>query len=154
MLLGSFAAVGQRNIKRLMAYSSIGHVGYALMGLAVDTEIGVRGVLVYMAIYLVMNIGTFAVLVSMRRQGKAVELIEAEDYDRVVVWRNGHVESIPLKPIIKIIKKCHQANICAFPVDPHGFMVKTARSLGIYLGQADDELIVPSLVPQSVPLVF
>lgn len=85
---------------------------------------------------------------------KAVELIEAEDYDRVVVWRNGHVESIPLKPVIKIIKKCHQANICAFPVDPQGFMVKTARSLGIYLGQADDELMVPPLVPHSVPLIL
>lgn len=76
MLLGSFAAIGQRNIKRLMAYSSIGHVGYALMGLAVDTDVGVRGVLVYMAIYLVMNIGTFAVLVAMRRQGRAVELVD------------------------------------------------------------------------------
>ncbi len=75
MLLGSFAAVGQTNIKRLMAYSSIGHVGYALMGLAVDTDVGVRGVLVYMAIYLIMNVGVFAVLVSMRRQGRAVELV-------------------------------------------------------------------------------
>jgi NADH-quinone oxidoreductase subunit N len=76
MLLGSFAALRQRNIKRLMAYSSIGHVGYALMGLAVDTDVGVRGLLIYMAIYLVMNVGTFAVLVAMRRQGKAVELID------------------------------------------------------------------------------
>ena len=76
MLLGSFAAIGQSNIKRLMAYSSIGHIGYALMGLAVDTDVGVRGVLIYMAIYLVMNLGTFAVLVSMRRQGRAVEQID------------------------------------------------------------------------------
>ncbi|UPG71828.1 NADH-quinone oxidoreductase subunit NuoN [Roseomonas gilardii subsp. gilardii] len=73
MLLGSLAAIGQRNIKRLMAYSSIGHVGYALMGLAVGTEVGVRGLLFYLAIYLVMNIGVFAVLVSMRRNGRAVE---------------------------------------------------------------------------------
>jgi NADH-quinone oxidoreductase subunit N len=76
MLLGSFAAIGQRNLKRLMAYSSIGHVGFALMGLAVETDNGVRGVLIYMAIYLAMNLGTFAVLVAMRRQGRAVEQID------------------------------------------------------------------------------
>jgi NADH-quinone oxidoreductase subunit N len=76
MILGAFAALGQRNIKRLMAYSSIGHVGYALMGLAVATDAGMRGVLVYMAIYLVMNLGTFAVLVAMRRNGRAVEGVD------------------------------------------------------------------------------
>lgn len=76
MLLGAFAAIGQRNIKRLMAYSSIGHVGYALMGLTVATDVGFRGVLVYMAIYLVMNLGTFAVLVAMRRKGRALEQVD------------------------------------------------------------------------------
>jgi NADH-quinone oxidoreductase subunit N len=76
MILGGFAAIGQTNLKRLMAYSSIGHVGYALMGLAVGTDIGLRGLLVYMAIYVFMNLGTFAVLVSMRRQGRAVEGID------------------------------------------------------------------------------
>ena len=76
MILGGFAAIGQRNLKRLMAYSSIGHVGYALMGLAVANDIGLRGLLIYMAIYLFMNLGTFAVLVAMRRQGRAVEEIE------------------------------------------------------------------------------
>jgi NADH-quinone oxidoreductase subunit N len=76
MVLGSFAAIGQRNLKRLMAYSSIGHVGYALMGLAVANDIGLRGLLFYMAIYVVMSIGTFAVLVAMRRQGRAVEGVE------------------------------------------------------------------------------
>ena len=76
MILGAFAAIGQRNIKRLMAYSSIGHVGYALMGLAVVNDTGYRGVLVYMAIYVVMNLGTFAVLVAMRRQGRALEEVE------------------------------------------------------------------------------
>jgi NADH-quinone oxidoreductase subunit N len=76
MILGGFAAIGQRNIKRLMAYSSIGHVGYALMGLAVANDVGFRGVLVYMAIYVVMNLGTFAVIVSMRRNGRATENIE------------------------------------------------------------------------------
>jgi NADH-quinone oxidoreductase subunit N len=76
MILGGFAAIGQRNLKRLMAYSSIGHVGYALMGLAVGSDIGLRGLLVYMAIYVFMNLGTFAVLVSMRRAGKSVEGID------------------------------------------------------------------------------
>ncbi len=76
MLLGALAAIGQRNIKRLMAYSSIGHVGYALIGLAVATDNGVRGLLLYLAVYLVMNVGVFAVLVSMRRGGRAVEGID------------------------------------------------------------------------------
>jgi NADH-quinone oxidoreductase subunit N len=73
MLLGSFAAINQRSIKRLMAYSSIGHVGYALIGLAAGTADGIRGVLIYMAIYLVMNLGTFAVILCMRRNGRMVE---------------------------------------------------------------------------------
>jgi NADH-quinone oxidoreductase subunit N len=76
MLLGSFAAINQRNIKRLMAYSSIGHVGYALIGLAAGTEDGITGVLIYMAIYIFMNVGTFAVILSMRRNGKMVEGID------------------------------------------------------------------------------
>jgi NADH-quinone oxidoreductase subunit N len=76
MILGAFAALGQRNIKRLMAYSSIGHVGYALMGMAVANDTGYRGVLVYLAIYVVMNLGAFAVIVSMRRQGRALEEVD------------------------------------------------------------------------------
>jgi proton-translocating NADH-quinone oxidoreductase chain N len=75
MALGSFAAIGQRNIKRLMAYSSIGHMGYALVGLAAGTPEGVQGVLVYMSIYVAMTLGTFAVILSMRRDGKLVENI-------------------------------------------------------------------------------
>jgi NADH-quinone oxidoreductase subunit N len=73
MALGSFAAIGQRNIKRLMAYSSIGHMGFALVGLAAGTSDGIQGVLVYMAIYVAMTLGTFACIISMRRQGKPVE---------------------------------------------------------------------------------
>jgi len=76
MLLGSFAAINQRNIKRLMAYSSISHVGYSLIGLAAGTPAGVRGILVYMAIYLFMNIGAFSVILCMRRDGKMVENIQ------------------------------------------------------------------------------
>src|SRR6476661_7173926 len=75
MVLGAFAAIGQRNIKRLMAYSSIGHMGYALVGLAAGTPEGVQGVLVYMSIYVAMTLGTFAVILSMRRDGKYVENI-------------------------------------------------------------------------------
>jgi NADH-quinone oxidoreductase subunit N len=75
MALGAFAAIGQRNIKRLMAYSSIGHMGFALVGLAAGTQDGVQGVLVYMAIYLAMTLGTFACILSMRRDGRMVEQI-------------------------------------------------------------------------------
>jgi len=76
MLLGSFAAIGQRSIKRLMAYSSIGHMGFALVGLAAGTAEGVQGVLVYMAIYITMTLGVFAVILSMRRDGGMVETID------------------------------------------------------------------------------
>jgi NADH-quinone oxidoreductase subunit N len=73
MLLGSFAAIAQKSIKRLMAYSSIGHMGYALIGLAAGTESGVRGVLVYLLTYVVMSAGAFACIIAMRRRGLAVE---------------------------------------------------------------------------------
>ena len=75
MVLGAFAAIGQRNIKRLMAYSSIGHMGFALVGLAAGTAEGVQGVLIYMAIYVAMTLGTFACILSMRRDGTLVEEI-------------------------------------------------------------------------------
>ncbi len=75
MVLGAFAAIGQDNIKRLMAYSSIGHMGFALVGLAAGTPAGVEGLLVYIAIYLAMTLGTFACILSMRRAGFAVEQI-------------------------------------------------------------------------------
>jgi NADH-quinone oxidoreductase subunit N len=75
MLLGSFAAIAQKSIKRLMAYSSIGHMGYALIGLAAGTESGVRGVLVYLLTYVVMSAGAFACIIAMRRRGLAVEQI-------------------------------------------------------------------------------
>ncbi len=75
MVLGAFAAIGQTNIKRLMGYSSIGHMGFALVGLAAGTAEGVQGVLVYMAIYLSMTLGTFACILAMRRGDKHVEEI-------------------------------------------------------------------------------
>ena len=73
MVLGALAAIWQDNIKRLLAYSSIGHMGYALIGLAAGTEAGVRGILVYMTIYLAMNVGTFCCVLAMRRNGRMVE---------------------------------------------------------------------------------
>jgi NADH-quinone oxidoreductase subunit N len=76
MALGSFAAIGQRNFKRLMAYSSIGHMGFALVGLSANTPAGVRGVVIYMLIYLAMTLGTFAFILSMRRKGEQVESID------------------------------------------------------------------------------
>ena len=73
MGLGAFAALVQTNIKRLMAYSSIGHMGYALVGVAAGNEAGASGVLIYMSVYLFMNVGTFACILAMRRQGRTVE---------------------------------------------------------------------------------
>jgi len=73
MMWGAFAAIAQKNIKRLMAYSSIGHVGYALIGLAVGTVEGARGMLFYMLIYIVMSVGAFACILAMRVDGKPVE---------------------------------------------------------------------------------
>jgi NADH-quinone oxidoreductase subunit N len=75
MALGSFAAIGQKNIKRLMAYSSIGHMGFALVGLAAGTPEGAQGVLVYLAIYVAMTLGSFAIIIAMKRNGQAVEQI-------------------------------------------------------------------------------
>ncbi|MCF1466888.1 NADH-quinone oxidoreductase subunit NuoN [Agrobacterium vitis] len=77
MVLGSVAAIGQRNIKRLMAYSSIGHMGYALVGLAAGSKQGIEGVLLYMLIYLIMNLGTFACIMAMRtKEGEALETVD------------------------------------------------------------------------------
>ncbi|WP_062229333.1 NADH-quinone oxidoreductase subunit NuoN [Aureimonas frigidaquae] len=73
MVLGAFAAIGQRNIKRLMAYSSIGHMGYALVGLAAADAAGVTGVMIYMATYLAMTLGTFGIILAMRRKDGLVE---------------------------------------------------------------------------------
>ncbi len=77
MLLGSFAAIGQTNIKRLMAYSSIGNVGYILVGLAAGTEAGVQGVVLYLVIYVVMTLGAFACILAMRRRDQMVEDIDS-----------------------------------------------------------------------------
>ncbi len=85
MALGAFAAIGQTNIKRLMAYSSIGHMGYALVGLAAGTQTGVEGVIFYMAAYLAMTLGVFACILSMRRKDGMVEDI----YELAGLWRSN-----------------------------------------------------------------
>jgi NADH-quinone oxidoreductase subunit N len=84
MALGSFAAIGQQNIKRLMAYSSIGHVGFALVGLAAQSEAGVASVLFYLSVYVVMVLGTFAAILTMQVNGKPVEDIN----DLAGLWHN------------------------------------------------------------------
>ena len=73
MILGAVAAIGQSNIKRLMAYSSIGHMGYALAGIATASEDGARSTILYLVIYLIMNIGIFSCILTMKRDNKFIE---------------------------------------------------------------------------------
>ncbi len=94
MFLGAVAAIGQRDIKRLMAYSSIAHMGYALIGLATGTAEGVQAMLVYMAIYVTMNVGTFAFILSMERDGRPVTDIGS---------LNSFAKSEPLKALAMLI---------------------------------------------------
>jgi NADH-quinone oxidoreductase subunit N len=75
MVLAAFAAIGQNNLKRLLAYSSIGHVGFALVGLSAGSQVGVEGVVVYMAVYIAMTIGIFAAILSLRTADGYVETI-------------------------------------------------------------------------------
>tara|TARA_B100002052_G_scaffold22888_1_gene17923 strand:- start:35 stop:1117 length:1083 start_codon:yes stop_codon:yes gene_type:complete len=77
MLLGSIAAIGQDNIKRLMAYSSIGHIGFVLIGIASGTDKGLSAVLIYMVLYVIMNIGVFVFILNMERNGVAVTSINS-----------------------------------------------------------------------------
>jgi len=87
MLLGAFAAIGQQNIKRLLAYSSINNVGFALMGLAAGSPEGIQGVLIYMAVYMAMTLGAFAFVLSMRRDSGEVEDIrELSGFSRSQPW--------------------------------------------------------------------
>jgi NADH-quinone oxidoreductase subunit N len=76
MVLGAFAAIGQSNIKRLLAYSAIGNIGYALIGLAAGTPEGARGVVIYLVIYVAMTLGAFACVLAMRRGQTATEEID------------------------------------------------------------------------------
>lgn len=73
MALGAVAAIAQRNIKRMLAYSSIGHMGYALVGLAAASEAGIKAVMIYAAIYMVASVGTFAIVLMMKQKDRMVE---------------------------------------------------------------------------------
>lgn len=95
MIVGAFSAIAQTNIKRLMAYSSIGHMGYALVGLASGTAQGVSAVLIYMAIYVAMTIGAFACILMMRRRGGMTESIE----DLSGLWKTN----MPLAVIFTVL---------------------------------------------------
>ena len=76
MVIGVFGALKQKNIKRLMAYSAISHIGFMLVGLAAGSEEGIRGILIYLSIYLVMNIGIFACIIMMREHDNSLEEID------------------------------------------------------------------------------
>ena len=76
MIFGAIAAIGQKNLKRLIAYSSIGHIGYALAGLSVGTNEGLQSSIVYISIYIVMNLGFFSCLLMMKKNDLYFETIE------------------------------------------------------------------------------
>jgi len=76
MAVGNIAAIAQQNIKRMLAYSTIGHVGFILLGLIAASEAGYAGILTYMTIYLVMTMGVFAIIIMMRRDGIQGELLD------------------------------------------------------------------------------
>ncbi|MEO0849784.1 MAG: NADH-quinone oxidoreductase subunit NuoN [Pseudomonadota bacterium] len=95
MLVGAFSALMQRNIKRLMAYSSIGHMGYALIGLTAGGEQGVTALLIYMSLYMIMTVGTFATILMMRRSGGMTESID----DLAGLWKTN----MPLAVIITVL---------------------------------------------------
>ncbi|MEM1382012.1 MAG: NADH-quinone oxidoreductase subunit NuoN [Pseudomonadota bacterium] len=92
MFLGSIAAIGQTNLKRLMAYSSIGHMGFALVGLAAGTEAGAQSLLLYLAIYVVMNLGVFAFILAMERDGQPV--VQISDLAGLAQARPGQALSV------------------------------------------------------------
>jgi NADH-quinone oxidoreductase subunit N len=88
MTLGNIAAVSQSNLKRLLAYSSISHAGYMLLGLVAGNETGLKGIAVYLLVYLFMNFGVFALLAAMRREGQAAE--EMDDLSGLMVRSPGY----------------------------------------------------------------
>ncbi|MEM0923179.1 MAG: NADH-quinone oxidoreductase subunit NuoN [Pseudomonadota bacterium] len=94
MFLGSIAAIGQSNMKRLMAYSSIGHMGFALVGLAAGTEAGADSLLLYLSIYVVMNIGVFAFILCMERDGSPV--VSIQDLSGLALSRPGQALAIAI----------------------------------------------------------
>ncbi len=96
MILGAVAAIGQTNIKRLLAYSSIGHIGFALAGIATSTQLGYNSSITYISIYVVMNLGIFACIFLMRRDGKYCENLN----DLSGISKNHPILSISLLIIL------------------------------------------------------
>ena len=95
MLVGAFSAIMQKNIKRLMAYSSIGHMGYALIGLAAMGQQGLSALLIYMTLYVIMTLGTFAAILMMRRSGGMTESI----HDLAGLWKTN----MPLAIMVTVL---------------------------------------------------
>ncbi len=124
MFLGAIAAIGQRDIKRLMAYSSIAHMGYALIGLAAGNETGVEAMLLYMAVYVTMNIGTFAFILMMERDGQAVTDIGS---------LNMFARQDPLKAWALLFLLCSLAGIPPFM----GFFAK----FGVWIAALEADLV-------------
>ncbi len=121
MFLGAIAAIGQTDIKRLMAYSSIAHMGFALMGLAAGTQEGVKAMLIYMAIYVTMNIGTFALILTMQKDSRPVTDIRA---------LNSYSTKEPLLAMIMLIMMFSLAGVPPML----GFFGKYAVLLAAYQG--------------------
>ena len=125
MALGAFAAIGQRNIKRLMAYSSIGHMGFALIGLAAGTAEGIQGVLVYMAIYLAMTLGAFAVILSMRRNrrhGRGDRRSVGTGADQSARWRFSWRCCCSRSPAFRRSRASSRSSTCSSPRSKRGSM--------------------------------
>ena len=94
MTIGNVAAITQNNLKRLLAYSSISHAGYILLGLVAGNETGLKGVMIYLLVYMFMNFGVFALVAALRREGQA-----AEDIDDL----NGLMQRHPGYAILMLI---------------------------------------------------
>lgn len=124
MFLGAVAAIGQTNIKRLMAFSSIAHMGYALIGLASGNESGVQAMLIYMSIYVTMNVGTFAFILMMEKDGQPVTDIAA---------LNGYARREPGKALAMLVLLFSLAGVPPML----GFFAK----FGVWMAAVEAELI-------------
>ena len=85
MIFGAVAAIGQKNLKRLIAYSSIGHIGYTLAGLTTGTNEGIQSSIIYITIYILMNLGLFCCLLMLRRNDQYYEILRiSQDYQKII----------------------------------------------------------------------
>ena len=143
MVLGAFAAIGQTNIKRLMAYSSIGHMGFALVGLAAGTSEGVRGVIIYMAIYMVMTLGTFACIMAMRSKDEG----QVEDIsDLAGLGPQRQIHGVRACAMLLVLACGHTA--------PGGFLRQVLRVRGGHQGRLGCALAVIGVLASVVGRVL